>query len=160
MPVKSFWIITNGLPTESHSCSSLTGPSTQDVFEIFHLWAVNFLKLLTSYPDPSGSFKAQFLIYIAHYLTSYTCRCIDPAQVYLLTAAFISSRPYYKSFNSCHNFGLTSYFYYQLSNSSFSSHLQLEGLSDNERTFWGCQKETEKWDQVFEKLKNKELKDE
>lgn len=123
-------------------------------------------ELLTSWSfwhptqTPSGSFKAQFLIYIAHYLTSYTCRRIDPAQVYLLTAAFISSRPYYKSFNSCHNFGLTSYFYYQLSNSSFSSHLQLEGLSDNERTFWGCQKETEKWDQVFEKLKNKELKDE
>lgn len=42
MLVKSFWMATDGLPTERHSCSSLTGPSTQD--------ALNFSnsELLTS----------------------------------------------------------------------------------------------------------------
>lgn len=52
MPVKLFCVVTSGLPTERHSCSSLTVPSTQDAFEFFSVWAVNLQRFLASYPGP------------------------------------------------------------------------------------------------------------
>ena len=47
--LKLLWIATDELPTERHSCS-LTGPSTQEGFEFFKLWAIDFQRFLTSYP--------------------------------------------------------------------------------------------------------------
>lgn len=136
MPVQSFWIVTDGLPTERRGCSSLTSTSTQDTFEFFHtcwLQEASYIPLA-----PSGSFKAQRL---GPWLIPLSICPPTGAEVWILPGFTCPQLPlfplrlYCESVNSCHHFCLTSCFYSQLSIFSFPNYLLLRCLPDNGTAF-------------------------
>lgn len=140
MPVKSFWMVTEELPTKKHSCSSVTGPSTKDSFQFFQLWAVNFQRLLHPNQAQVAASRHRSLVSGLHssaFAFSQTQKCGSLSKLRVTYPQFplFFPRPRYESFNSCHNFCFNSCFYSQLSNASFPNYIQLEWLLANGRKF-------------------------
>lgn len=160
MPVKSLWIVTDGLPSERHSCS-LTGLSTQDAFEFFQRRVVSFQRFV-SYPGPEWQLRGtapQCLAYTVEHLLPCRCRSVYSCLVYSPTASFFSPKTSYKSFNSCHTFALLPVY---IPGSQILLFLITSNWNDSqimEQHFWSCQKEIHKWDHIYEKF-NKKLKEE